>query len=154
MKTKATAEFLLEAGCEEVPAGMIPSATNELQAILNKYLGAENLLDGKPVETFGAPRRLVASCAAIRVRQDDITREVTGPPKAVAFSPEGHPTRAAESFAAKQGVQVSALYTVSTPRGEYVATKQTIIGRPAVERLKDILPRAIAEIPWPKTMYW
>jgi len=150
----ATAEFLLEVGCEEIPAGMILSATNELQVILSKYLGAENLLNGKTVETFGAPRRLVATCSALRVRQDDVTREVTGPPKSVAFSPEGHPTRAAESFASKQGVEVAALYTVSTPRGEYVATKQVIVGRPAIERLKEILPRAVAEIPWPKTMYW
>jgi len=153
MKAQA-AELLLEVGCEEIPAGMIPTATNELQVILSKYLSAENLLDGKTVETFGAPRRLVAACAALRLRQDDVTREVTGPPKAVAFGPDGHPTRAAESFAAKQGVEVSSLYTVSTPRGEYVAAKQVIVGRPAVERLKEILPRAIAEIPWPKTMYW
>lgn len=154
MKGQNTAEFLLEVGCEEIPAGMIPTATSELQVILGKYLGAENLLDGKSIETFGAPRRLVATCGALRLRQGDVTREVTGPPKAVAFSPDGHPTRAAESFAAKQGVEVSSLYTVSTPRGEYVATKQLIVGRPAIERLKEILPRAIAEIPWPKTMYW
>lgn len=149
-----TEEFLLEVGCEEIPAGMIPAAIKELQVILTKYLTAENLLDGKPVETFGAPRRLVAMCKSLHVRQDDVTREVTGPPKSVAFSPDGHPTRAAESFASKQGVEVAALYTITTPRGEYVAAKQVILGQPAIERLREILPKAIAEIPWPKTMYW
>jgi glycyl-tRNA synthetase beta chain len=147
-------EFLLEVGCEEIPAGMIPGAASELKVILNKYLGSENLLDGAAVEAFGAARRLVATCAALRLRQDDITREVMGPPKSVAFDAEGKPTRAAESFAGKQGLLVSDLYSVSTPRGEYMAAKQMIVGRAAVERLQEILPRAVAEIPWPKTMYW
>jgi glycyl-tRNA synthetase beta chain len=148
------AEFLFEIGCEEIPAGMIPTAAAELKVILNKYFGSENLLDGASVEAFGAARRLVATCAALRVRQDDVTREVMGPPKSVAFDAEGHATRAAESFASKQGLTVSDLYSVSTPRGEYMAAKQTIVGRAAAERLKEILPRAVAEIPWPKTMYW
>jgi glycyl-tRNA synthetase beta chain len=148
------AEFVLEVGCEEIPAGMIPTAAADLKVILNKYLGSENLLDGASVEAFGAARRLVATCSALRLRQDDVTREVMGPPKSVTFDAEGKPTRAAESFASKQGLAVSDLYSVSTPRGEYMAAKQTIVGRAAVERLREILPRAIAEIPWPKTMYW
>ena len=53
-----------------------------------------------------------------------------GPPKSVAFDAEGHPTRAAESFAEQARVAVSDLYSVSTPRGEYVAAKQTISGAP------------------------
>ncbi len=150
----STAELLLEVGCEEIPAGMIPTAISELQVILTKYLTAENLLEGKPVETFGAARRLVATCSALRLRQDDVTREVMGPPKSVAFDGEGKPTRAAESFAGKQGLAVADLYSMSTPRGEYMAAKQTIVGRAAAERLQEILPRAVAEIPWPKTMYW
>ena len=46
------------------------------------------------------------------------------------------------------------LFVVTTPRGEYVAVEQLVPGRAAAERLGEIIPRAIAEIPWPKTMYW
>ena len=56
------AEFLLEVGCEEIPAGMIAGACRELQVILNKYLAMEKLADGAEVVAFGAPRRLVAMC--------------------------------------------------------------------------------------------
>ena len=152
MKPQA-AELLLEVGCEEIPAGMIPTASKDLKVILQKYLSSENLLDGSSVEAFGAARRLVATCPSVRLRQDDVSREVVGPPKSIAFA-DGVPTRAALSFAAKQGVAVSDLYSVTTPRGEYMAAKQVIVGRNAVERLREILPRAIAEIPWPRTMYW
>ena len=148
------AEFLLEIGCEEIPAGMIPGATKELKAILEKYLNAENLLGDAEIETFGAPRRLGALCHGVRLRQKDVRREVTGPPKSIAFDSDGRPTRAAESFAAKQGVEVSSLAIVNTPRGEYVCATQVIPGRAAAERLNEIIPRAIMEIPWPRTMYW
>jgi glycyl-tRNA synthetase beta chain len=151
---KAVAPFLLEIGCEEIPAGMVAGACAELKVLLEKYLQAEKLLGDEPLDVFGGPRRLTATCRALRLRQEDVEREVTGPPRTVAFDAAGKPTRAAESFAAKQGVAIAELYSVKTPRGECVAARQVIVGRPAAERLAEILPRAIGEIPWPKTMYW
>ena len=148
------AEFFLEVGCEEIPAGMIGGAAKELQVILNKYLALEKLLDGAEVSTFGAPRRLGATCTRVRLKQEDVRKEVVGPPKTAAFDGQGAPTRVAEGFAAKHGVPVEKLFTVSTAKGEYVAVQQLIPGRAAADRLAEIIPRAVAEIPWPKTMYW
>ncbi len=150
----ASAEFLLEIGCEEIPAGMLSRAANELKVILEKHFSANNLLDNSSVQTFGAPRRLVAASSALRVRQADVAREVIGPPKSIAYDNVGAPTRAAESFAAKQGITLADLSIVSTPKGDYVAAKQVIKGRPAADILREILPRVIEEIPWPRSMYW
>ena len=44
-------ELLLEIGCEEIPAGMLPKAISELKLILEKHLIAENLAEGTSVET-------------------------------------------------------------------------------------------------------
>jgi len=151
---KGAADFLFEIGCEEIPARMIARASAELQVILEKHLQSHNLLAGSPVRAYGAPRRLVAECKALRLHQPDQVREVTGPPKSVAFDNVGQPTRAAESFAAKQGVAVSKLEVVSTPRGEYVAAKQVIPGRGAIEILAEVLPEAIRELSFPRSMYW
>jgi glycyl-tRNA synthetase beta chain len=151
---KASSDFLLEIGCEEIPAGMIARASHELQVILEKYLTTANLIHHAKVEAFGAPRRLVAMIAGLRSQQADEIREVTGPPKAVAYDSVGRPTRAAESFAGKQGVPLAKLYTVATPRGEYVAVKLVERGRSAQQILSEIVPRAIREIPWPRSMYW
>jgi glycyl-tRNA synthetase beta chain len=152
---KERADFLLEVGCEEIPAGMIARAAEELQVTLEKYFTSDNLLDaGASVEVFGAPRRLVAIAPALRLRQPDTAREVVGPPKSVAYDRVGRPTKAAESFAAKQGVAVGNLSIISTPRGDYIAARQTVRGRPTAEILAEILPRAIQEIPWPRSMYW
>ena len=151
---KGTADFLLEVGCEEIPAGMLPGAIKELQVILEKYLNAHNLMNGSPVEAYGAPRRLVASCASLRLNQPDEAKDVTGPPRSVSFDASGKPTRAAESFAQKMNIPVGNLVTVTTPKGEYLSAKQVILGKPAKEILEEILPRTVAEIPWARSMYW
>jgi glycyl-tRNA synthetase beta chain len=153
-----TGEFLFEIGCEEIPAGMIAKASGELQAILEKYLSTNGLLDPvraeRQIETFGAPRRLVAMARNLLLRQEDVVREITGPPKSVAFDNVGEPTRAAMSFAEKQGIPISRLKIVTTPKGEYIAATQVVKGRPAAEILAEILPEVIHEISWPRSMYW
>jgi glycyl-tRNA synthetase beta chain len=154
MKLDGTADFLFEIGCEEIPAGMLPGAMKELKVILEKYFSTHNLMQDSHVEVYGAPRRLVAACANLRVKQPDETREITGPPKSVSYDASGKPTRAAESFAQKMNLPVGMLSTVSTAKGEYLCAKQVILGRPAKEILEDILPRSVTEIPWPRNMYW
>jgi glycyl-tRNA synthetase beta chain len=149
-----TADFLFEIGCEEIPAGMLPGAAKELKTILDKYLTTYNLLEGVGVETFAAPRRLAATCPAIRVKQADEIKDEMGPPKSVSFDAAGKPTRAAESFAQKVGVAVDKLTLVSTAKGEYLTARRVIQGKSAKEILEEFLPRAVKEIPWPKTMYW
>ncbi len=154
----ATGDLLFEIGCEEIPAGMIEKAAKELKAILVKSLLAANLVDEPTVqeriEAFGAPRRLTLIARKIRLRQQDLEREIIGPPKTVAFDNLGEPTRAAMSFAEKQGIPVSKLSIVNTPKGEYVAAKQVVIGKPSAEILATVLPQAIQEISWPRSMYW
>jgi glycyl-tRNA synthetase beta chain len=149
-----TGHFLLEVGCEEIPAGMIAHATAELRVLLGKYLGASLLAEESGIEAFGAPRRLVATIPGLRLRQPDSRTETLGPPKSVAFDNVGRPTRAAESFAAKQAVTVSELEITTTPRGDYVVARKLVPGRPAREILAEVLPRAILELSFPRSMYW
>jgi len=147
-------ELLFEIGTEEIPAGMLPRAISELKAILERHLTAENYQQGVTIETFGGPRRLTAWVRGLLVKQPDIESEVTGPPKSVAYDPSGAPTRAAVSFAERQGVPLHQVYLVPTPKGEYLAARITTRGRTAHELLLEILPRVIHDLPWPRTMTW
>jgi glycyl-tRNA synthetase beta chain len=155
---KTRGDFLFEIGCEEIPAGMIFKASRELKAILEKYFSTHGLIDssesGTAIEIFGAPRRLAAIARGLRLKQEDVTREIIGPPKSVAYDNVGEPTRAAMSFAEKQGIAVSKLAIVNTPKGEYLAATQVIKGKPAREILAEILPQVIQEISWPRSMCW
>ena len=147
-------ELLFEVGAEEIPAAMLPRAVDELKSILEKHLTAENLMEGVTLETFGGPRRLTAVARGIIAKQVDVESEVTGPPKSVAYDNVGAPTRAAVSFAEKQGVPLHELRLVHTPKGEYVAAKMIRRGRTAHDLLSEILPRVIHDLSWPRTMTW
>jgi glycyl-tRNA synthetase beta chain len=147
-------ELLLEIGSEEIPAGMLPRAIDELKTILERNLAAENLNNGVSVEIFGGPRRLSACVRGLVVKQADVINEVTGPPKSVAYDSAGAATRAAVSFAEKQGVALHELFTVQTPKGEYLAARVTRRGRTSQDLLLDILPRVIHDLTWPRTMTW
>src|ERR1700739_822779 len=109
-------ELLFEIGCEEIPAGMIEKACSDLHQILLKKLNEQGLVaetsSEKSLEVFGAARRLVAVAREVRLRQEDVTKEIIGPPKSVAFNNVGEPTRAATAFAEKQGIAISELLVV------------------------------------------
>jgi glycyl-tRNA synthetase beta chain len=147
-------ELVFEIGCEEIPAGMLPRAEEELRTNINKLLTAENAMQGVTVETFSTPRRLTAWVRGLTPKQEDVTSDVTGPPKSVAYDASGAPTRAAQSFAEKQGLQVADLHLIQTPKGEYLAARQVKRGRTAEEILREILPRAIHDLTWPRSMTW
>jgi glycyl-tRNA synthetase beta chain len=147
-------ELLFEIGCEEIPAGMLPKAEEELRTNIEKLLSAESLSTGVTVETFSAPRRLTAWIRGLPVKQADVELEVTGPPKSVAYDSVGAPTRAALSFAEKQRVHVNDLYLIQTAKGEYLAAKQVKPGRTSEQILAAILPRAVHDLTWPRSMTW
>jgi len=153
-KKMKTTELLFELGCEEIPAGMLERAQEELKANLEKLFAAENSSEGVIVETFSAPRRLTARVRGFAAKQEDAVMEVTGPPKGVAYDSVGTPTRAAVSFAEKQGVKLEDLYFVATPKGEYVAAKLVRHGKSAEQILSAALPRAVHDLAWPRTMTW
>src|SRR5712692_3355932 len=146
-------DFLLEIGCEEIPARMIDAASLELRERVNKLLERERLAASDTITYFDTPRRLAVLAPGIPAAQPDITEQVTGPSVNVAFK-DGQPTAAAQAFAKKAGVDVSRLEKVTTPRGEYLSAKVTKKGRSAAGILSELLPKEISSIYWPKNMYW
>jgi glycyl-tRNA synthetase beta chain len=146
-------DFLLEIGCEEIPARMIDAASQELRERVAALLNRERLSSSGNLSSFDTPRRLAVLAPGIAAAQDDVTEQVTGPSATVAYK-DGQPTPAAHAFAKKAGVDVSQLATISTARGEYLAAKITKKGRSAAEILAEELPKEIASLYWPKSMYW
>ena len=146
-------DFLLEIGCEEIPARMIDAASLELRERVHKLLGRESLLPASALTSLDTPRRLAVLAANIPAAQPDVIEQVTGPSVSVAFK-DGQPTPAAHAFAKKAGVDVSQLQRTATAKGEYLAAKITKNGRSAAEILAEALPKEIASIYWPKNMYW
>jgi glycyl-tRNA synthetase beta chain len=148
------ADFLLEIGLEEVPARMIAGAEAELKRRILALLQREHLAQADaPVRSFSTPRRLAVLISNVADRQEDTREELTGPSVKVAYK-DGIPIAAALAFAKKAGVDVEALTTITTPKGEYLAASALRQGKRASEVLSEELPKEIAAIYWAKNMYW
>ena len=146
-------ELLLEIGTEEIPAGFIPPVLEEMASSLRKRLEQERIAV-REIITWGTPRRLTLVAKGVADSQAEVTQEVLGPPKAVAFDEAGKPTSAALGFAKAQGVAVEELIEVETPRGVYLGMRKLTTGRPTQERLSHILPDFISGLSFPKSMRW
>ncbi len=146
-------DFLLEIGCEEIPARMIDAAALDLRERLQSLLQRERLEPAGTISHLDTPRRLAVLASGIPASQPDTTEHVTGPSAQVAYK-DGQPTPAAHAFAKKVGVDVQKLEKVSTPKGEYLAATVTRKGRAAAEILAQTLPKEISSLYWPKNMYW
>ncbi|HYV85188.1 MAG TPA: glycine--tRNA ligase subunit beta [Patescibacteria group bacterium] len=146
-------QVLLEIGTEEIPARMVQAAVEELGRTLVEVLSKAGLGSASP-RLFATPRRLAVLLDGVASRQADQETEISGPPVAAAYDAQGKPTRAAEGFARAQGVAVSDLKRVRTPKGECVGLRRTIAGRSAVQVLADAIPVVVGGLYFPKTMRW
>src|ERR1051325_4662874 len=112
-------ELLIGIGCEELPASWLPGLTAPLERHVDARWKEVRLTSDAPAEAYSTPRRLTPRVIRVAERQTDLEELVTGPPVSAAFQSDGTPTRAAEGFAAKNNVPVSALERTETPKGVY-----------------------------------
>jgi glycyl-tRNA synthetase beta chain len=148
-------EFLLEIGTEEIPSRFINPALDKMKELFSGLLANGRIaVESGAMQAYGTPRRLVLYVPQLTERQQDVSREVVGPPKKIAFDAEGNPTRAALVFAEKNGVQVGALGSKTTDKGEYVVARLDEKGGETADWLKQVMPGFILSIPFQKTMRW
>ncbi|HKO21625.1 MAG TPA: glycine--tRNA ligase subunit beta [Candidatus Eisenbacteria bacterium] len=145
--------LLLEVGCEEIPAGFIAPALQELESLARDGLADARLAHGA-VRTLGTPRRLTLIVEGVADRQEDRVKEMTGPAVRVAFDAQGQPTQAAKGFAKSAGIPVESLERVTTPKGEYLLARVNETGAAAADVLPARLASWITSLHFPKTMHW
>ena len=145
--------LLIEIGCEELPAGFIDPALEDLARAAAAGLAEARLAHGS-IRTLGTPRRLALLVESIAERQEDRVREVLGPAARVAFDASGKPTPAAQGFARSSGVPVESLEKVTTPKGEYLLARVHDAGKTAAEVLPGLVRDWIVGLRFPKTMHW
>ncbi len=143
--------FLLEIGTEELPSGAVAPAVEQLKSALLARLEAERLpTTADSIRTFATPRRLTLLVRDLPEHQADAEIEARGPSAKAAFGPDGAPTPAAQGFARKQGVDVSAM----TVEGDYVVARRVEPGKPTAEVLAAAVPDLLKSITFPKFMRW
>jgi len=145
--------FLLEIGTEELPAGDLTSAIEQLCQSVPVLLDDLRLSHGE-IRVEGTPRRLAVVVDAVAPRQPDREETVKGPPARVAFDVDGVPTRAAEGFAHSRGIAVTNLRVLELDGGQYAVATILERGKPAGQVLAEALPELIASLAFEQNMRW
>ena len=144
-----TKDFLLEIGTEEMPSAPLINASKQLPKLVVKMLDEAGLAHGD-VRVVSSPRRLAAIVADVACATEAIHDVKRGPKAQIAFDADGNPTKAAEGFARKCGVDASALTrNVAEDGNEYVFAEKNVPSEPAMPILSALGHDVIAAIEWP-----
>ena len=144
-----TKDFLLEIGTEEMPSAPLINAFKQLPKLVVKMLDEAGLAHGD-VRVVSSPRRLAAIVMDVACATEAIHDVKRGPKAQIAFDADGNPTKAAEGFARKCGVDASALTRgVAEDGNEYVFAEKNVPSEPAMPILSALGHDVIAAIEWP-----
>ncbi len=150
-----SADFLVELGTEELPPKALKSLSNAFTD--GVVSGLRDLgLNYKDVRSFAAPRRLAITISELDAQTPNKDLVIWGPPVKVAFSDDGTPSKAAETFAKKNGVTIKELASLIDNDGQQdkLCIRRTENGVDTKTCLADIINRSLAKLPIPRRMRW
>src|SRR3989338_7142742 len=112
-------DFLLEIGCEEIPASAQKNLSRALHDQFTQIL-LENKLAFSDIKCFSTPRRLAVIVNGLETTQAPQTIERQGPALQEAYDKSGTPTLVCLGFAKSCGVSVDQLTVKETPKGKRI----------------------------------
>jgi glycyl-tRNA synthetase beta chain len=147
--------LLIELGVEELPVKALPGLAQAffdgvIDGLAKRGVAFERG-DAKPLST---PRRLAVLLPGVETEQPEQHSEVFGPYLNIALDANGEPTKALQGFAAKAGIDWTALERTSDAKGERFVLRSVTPGAQTASLLPEILREAIAAMPIPKPMRW
>ncbi|WP_102946160.1 glycine--tRNA ligase subunit beta [Stenotrophomonas sp. VV52] len=147
--------LLIELGTEELPVKALPGLAQAffdgvVDGLTKRGVAVEKG-EAKPLST---PRRLAVLLPGVAVEQPEQKGEVLGPYLNIGLDADGQPTKALQGFAAKAGIDWTALERTSDAKGERFVHRSVTPGARTASLLPEILAEALAGMPIPKPMRW
>lgn len=146
-------DFLLEIGCEELPASAQQTLPPALHSLFEKTL-QDMQLNFDEIRLYAAPRRLAILIKGLSSTQMPQTIEKQGPALEQAYGKDGSPTMACLGFAKSCGVTIDALVVKDTPKGKRVVCFNEKSGENTFDLLPEIINTVISKLPISKPMRW
>ncbi|MFC3815422.1 glycine--tRNA ligase subunit beta [Lysobacter sp. GCM10012299] len=147
--------LLIELGTEELPVKALPGLAQAFFDGVIDGLRKRGVAfargESKPLYT---PRRLAVLLPGVADEQPEQKSEVLGPYLNIALDADGQPTKALQGFAAKAGIDWTALEKTSDGKGERFVHRAVKPGARTADLLPEILREAVAAMPIPKPMRW
>ncbi|MCL4461047.1 MAG: glycine--tRNA ligase subunit beta [Nitrospirae bacterium] len=144
---------LLEVGCEELPAGVLPVLREAMES-RSRALRRELRLGNGAVRVFGTPARLILLLEELPEEQAPLRETVFGPPARLAGRLPDAPSPQTLGFAKNQGVGIHEIRIETTPKGEYLAVDKISEVRKTRDVLTELFQQSLEDLPLPKTMRW
>jgi len=145
-----TRNFLVELGTEELPPTQLKKLSDAFTAGIEDGLKEAGLANGIEVVSFASPRRLAVVVNNLAETQDDRDDVLWGPPANIAFDADGKPTKAAEGFAKKAGIDLAD----ATEENGKLKVSRRIEGKATTELLESIVQTSLDKLPIAKRMRW
>lgn len=131
----ATANLLIELGCEDLPARFQQPLLRALRDGVSQGLDSANVSRGS-ITSYVTPRRVAVLVRDVAGEQPEQSIRRQGPAVKAAIR-DGQPTKAGLGFAQSCGVDFADLERVETSKGEYLVYATTQPG----QSLNAIIPR-------------
>ena len=161
------AEFLLEIGCEELPAPWLGRLAADLGESFEALARRERLLEERgaglgtleppsvaKAKVLWTPRRLLLA-AQLLPAQLPSNAQFWGPSEKAARDAAGNWTRAAEGFAKKHGVEPGRLtFGVKAGTERHVLVEKALPEKPAASVLPGLIGETLRSLAFPKRMNW
>lgn len=146
-------DFLVELGTEELPPKALSGLSKAFTASIVAGLTAEGLSFAE-VTPYATPRRLAVTVRALEASTPLNDVVVWGPPVKIAFDEEGKPSKAAQAFAKKNGIEIDQLASENDGKIDKLVFRTQAGGVQTTTLLEGIVETAIAKLPIPKRMRW
>ena len=146
-------DFLVELGTEELPPIALKSLMTAFASGIEAALRAEDL-SFSALEPYASPRRLTVVVKELQEQTPEKEVAIWGPPSKIAFDGDGNPTKAAQAFAQKNGVDVSQLQTENDGKADKLIHRSTTGGVATTELLAGVVEKSLRQLPIAKRMRW
>jgi len=145
--------FLVELGCEELPASHLLPALEFVRSSFLEYVRACRLAFDE-LQLGLTPRRIALSVTGLDTQQEDLEMVRTGPAKRICYDENGALSPAAHGFLKKNQATEQDIFIQSTEKGEFIAVRLLQKGRKVSELLGEWLTGCLPAVSFPKKMIW
>ena len=146
-------KYLLEVGCEEIPARFVAKLVDALKHSFEKSLNSQRL-SFETIKVYATYRRLVVVVENIADNQEDLVDYVKGPPEKMVYDSNGKHSKASIGFANKNNVNLDQCELREFNSKMHLSFRDYQKGKLAQDVLARLVPEVIMGLPLFIAMRW
>lgn len=145
--------YVLEIGCEEIPARFMPKLLKQFKELWEKQLQAQ-AITWESVETLGTYRRLCVQITGLALHSEVRSTRLRGPLAAIARGSDGAYLPPGLGFLKKYTLETQDILEEEEQGKVYLVAYKKTEGQPIVTLLPEIIKKTVLGLELPIAMKW